>query len=60
MSRMLMGLSLNSWILSITPLFLVAFSALVFWVYHRSRKSHYEQVGRLPLELMEEEANVTK
>lgn len=50
MSRFLQGVSLNSWILAITPLFFAAFCALVLWVYRRSGRAHYQRLSELPLE----------
>lgn len=49
MSRFLQGVELNSWILAITPIFFLAFLALVVWVYWGSRKKHYEEMGQMPL-----------
>lgn len=60
MSRFLSGIHLNGWILSVTPIFLAAFVALLFFVYQKSRKGHYERMGALPFENGNEGAHVSK
>ena len=31
-------------------LFLFSFLAVYFWTYRKSAKSHYEEIGKIPLE----------
>ncbi len=50
MGRFLAGVNLNQWILMMTPLFLMGFVALLFWVYRRSGKTHYEKISHLPFD----------